>query len=430
MFHNIYCTSTVSKRSVGIYPVVGQILNDGTKRIHTLSSHHERKSFTVPPIAETYGIYQEYPAGIFNPAFTGMFLWDLKTGHDLNQYKVCKFHCIKSGIILYGSEAYVFTQMTNNDIHSYLKILLRGKTLPGNIKPNRGIKLVLDYIRQNSRKPIIPDIPTIEGDLFHLIGLDRKTFADDNETYLILLYRIFILTYMLRYKMPIQRKNTPGNRNLASCSHSKRDRGWYSYLSSKEQSILNDDSVSISKNSIPDDLIEGICLQDIVDLGTISDEDDQNSIMYRDGSDNSMNFQHKVQTYQHQYSLQKRNSNSSARKDNSSSMIHGKHIPQVPTITCLKENINSYIKKLNPSYISLPRQSWNSSFHNIVTDCNLSSYFRPSTLPECYRKGESCGHVLHVDLSELVMNTFYLTMMESNENFVPSHYSDSAPLFI
>ena len=130
-----------------MYPAVGQILNDGTKRIHTLSSCHESKSYTVPPIAETYGIYQEYPAGIFNPAFTGMFLWDLKTGHNLNQYKVCKFHCIKSGIILYGNEAYVFTQMTNNDIHSYLKVLLRGKSLQGNIQPNWAIKLVLDYIR-------------------------------------------------------------------------------------------------------------------------------------------------------------------------------------------------------------------------------------------------------------------------------------------
>ena len=86
--------------------------------------------------------------------------------------------------------------------------------------------------------------------------------------------------------------------------------------------------------------------------------------------------------------------------------------------------------KLNPSYVNVPQQSWNSSFHNLITDCNLSSYFPPSTLPECYRKGESHGHVLHVDLSKLVTNTFYLTMMESNRNLLPSHYSDSAPLFI
>ncbi len=211
-----------------------------------------------------------------------MFLWDLKTGHDFNQYKVCKVHCIKSGIILYDNDVYVFTQMTNNDIHSYLKVLLRDKSLPGNIKPNQAIKLLLDYIQQNSRKPVIPDIPAIQRELFHLIGVNMNTFAEDNETYLILLYRISILTYMLHYKMPIQQKNNPGNRNLAYCSHSKRDRIWYSYLTSKEQSILNNKSISISRNSIPDDLIEGVSLQDIFELRTISEADHQNSIMYRD----------------------------------------------------------------------------------------------------------------------------------------------------
>ena len=129
---------------------------------------------------ETYGVYQDYPSGIFNPAFTGMFLWDLKTGHNLNQYKVCKFHCIKSGIVLYGNNAYVFTQMSNNDIHSYLKVLLWEKSLPGNIKPNWAIKLLLDYIWKNSRKSIFPDIPAIQRDLFHLIGVNMKTFDDNN----------------------------------------------------------------------------------------------------------------------------------------------------------------------------------------------------------------------------------------------------------
>ena len=207
-----------------------------------------------------------------------------------------------------------------------------------------------------------------------------------------------------------------------------RDRGWYSYLTSKEQSILNNESISISRNSIPDDLIEGVSLQDIFDLHTISEVDHQNSIMYRDGSVDSMNFQHKVQMYQHQYSLKKNCSFIS--KDKPSTIIPVKHIEQVPDITSLKESISTYIMKLKPSYVNVPRQSWNSSFHNLITDCNLSSYFPPSTLPQCYRKGESCGHVLHVDLSESVTNTFYLTMMESNQNLLPSHYSNSAPLFI
>ena len=218
--------------------------------------------------------------------------------------------------------------------------------------------------------------------------------------------------------------------NLASCSHSKRDRGWYSYLNSKEQSILNNESISISRNSIPDDLIEGISLQDIVELHTISDADHQNSIMFCDGSVNFMSFQHKVQTYQHQYSLKKNHFKTSLPKDKPSAIICTKHILQVPDITSLKESINIYIMKLDPSYVNVPQQSWNLTFYKLITDCTLSSHFPPSTLPKYYRKGKPCGHILHVDLSELVTNTFYLTMMDSNKNLVPSHYSDSAPMFI
>ena len=74
---------------------------------------------------QTIGIFNKYPVGVFNPAFTGMYLWELSSSHELNDYQICRYHSIKSGIILYGSEAYVFTQITNNDIISHLKILIR-----------------------------------------------------------------------------------------------------------------------------------------------------------------------------------------------------------------------------------------------------------------------------------------------------------------
>ena len=74
-----------------------------------------------------FGKSQSYPDGVFNPAFCGMILWELAPNHILNDYKISPFHQIKSGVIMYGHNAYVFTPITNNDIQSFLKILLRKK---------------------------------------------------------------------------------------------------------------------------------------------------------------------------------------------------------------------------------------------------------------------------------------------------------------
>ena len=76
-----------------------------------------------------FGVFHNYPNGIVNPAFTGMMLWEVSCNHDLNDYQICEYHNIKSGIILYGTEAYVFTQITNNDIMSHIKILFRQSNL-------------------------------------------------------------------------------------------------------------------------------------------------------------------------------------------------------------------------------------------------------------------------------------------------------------
>ena len=74
---------------------------------------------------ETYGVFQTYPTGIFNPACTGMYTWELDQGHIMNEYKICKYHSIKSGVILCGNDTYIFTPISNGDIFSYLKILLK-----------------------------------------------------------------------------------------------------------------------------------------------------------------------------------------------------------------------------------------------------------------------------------------------------------------
>ena len=386
-----------------------------------------------PPKAETFGVYQTYPPGIFNPAFTGMFLWDLRTGHDLNQYKICKFHSIQRGIILYGNEAFVFTQLSNNDIHSYVKILLRGNLTSS--KKAKVAKLILNYIRSQSRKPIIPDIPTIKRDLVNIVGLDVDTFAGDEKPYLIMLYRIYMLTYMAHYKMPIQRKNPPGNRNQAFSSQSKKSKGWYSYLTSKEQSILSRSTIFISNNSIPDDLIDGICLDDMKNCGNVKYQDQQNSIMFRDGSKDSMSFQQQIQIYQHQYSssnqrLKSKNSETNETSTNKICLSGSQNIEEVPDILSLKEMINTYISELDPSYIKAPTQSWNAMFHKIIGECKLSTFFPINKMPECYKEGKSCGHALHVELIDSARNVFYLTMLESNKNFLPAYYSKTVALFI
>ena len=168
----------------------------------------------------TIGVFQKYPVGICNPSFTGMYLWELTSTHDLNDYKFCQYHSIKSGVILYGSEAYVFTQITNNDIISHIKILLRGQTFRNLIKLSNAAKLVLNFVRVQSVRTIIPSIEEIQKSLLRMIGISADSDGDNVNTYMTLSYRIYLLMFMLHYKMPIQRKNRPGNRNLSNSVYS------------------------------------------------------------------------------------------------------------------------------------------------------------------------------------------------------------------
>ena len=110
----------------------------------------------------TFGKFQSYPDWIFNPEFCGVLLWELVQGHILNEYKICQFHQIRSGIIMYGCEAYVFTPISNNDLHSNLKILLRKKPFKHNLTPIKACRQVLLYCREQCKKNIIPCVPTIQ----------------------------------------------------------------------------------------------------------------------------------------------------------------------------------------------------------------------------------------------------------------------------
>ena len=91
-------------------------MSDLTKQNLQWTAHHR---------IETYIVFQTYPTGIFNPAFTGMYIWELDQGHVMNEYKIYKYHSIKSCVVLCGNDACIFTPIWNGDIFSYLKILLR-----------------------------------------------------------------------------------------------------------------------------------------------------------------------------------------------------------------------------------------------------------------------------------------------------------------
>ena len=192
-----------------------------------IKSHDDNSTTNLKKI----GVFHNYPCGIVNPAFTWMLLREILYNHDLNDYQSCEYHNIKSGVILYGTKAYVFTQITNNDIMSHVKILFRGSNLLHNLTSTSAAKMIVKYVRYNADRLIIPSIPAIQIDLYQNMGISQASFIHDQESYLTLLHRVYLLIFMVYYKRPLQLKKMPGNRNLSTSAHSLACWGWYSHLS-------------------------------------------------------------------------------------------------------------------------------------------------------------------------------------------------------
>ena len=366
-----------------------------------------------------------------------MLIWELSSDHELNDYKICKFHQIKSGIILYGSEAFVFTPIENNDIRSYLKILLRGATnLPDGITTSKATNLLLSYIRCNSKRTIIPSIPTIQKDLEYISGLSQKNFLHDIPTYLTLMNRVYVLLFMLHYQMPLQRKNPPGNRNRSSSVYCFKNKGWFSSLSRKEQEIISMDNVFVSSNSIPDDMINGVTRNDITEFPKIMYTDVQNSSMFRDDTIDSMVFQQQIIIYRFQYSNKKgdhpnypltlkRPVSSISTQSNENGSLQ-----EVPTIQSLLSQVNSSVKPQISIHFDTHSQPWNYLFHHILRYCDLVDHFPTTSLPDCYQEGDTCGHILHSTLEGCASKTLYLTMLEGLKNEGPKLPSNVVSSFI
>ncbi len=180
---------------------------------------------TTNTAMQLIGKRNKYPEGIFNPAFCGMILWEISTDHIFNEYQTCQYHDIRSGLILQGAQAYIFTPICNDDITSYIKILLQNCKFKEDMSPNKAASSLVKYVRNESSRTIIPSIPTIQKNLQDIIGISDQSYKNDEQMYMILLYRLYLVMFMLHYRMPLQRKNVPGKRNSSSSVLSYKKKG-------------------------------------------------------------------------------------------------------------------------------------------------------------------------------------------------------------
>ena len=232
--------------------------------------------------------------------------------------------------------------------------------------------------------------------------------------------------------MPLQRKATPGNRNLASSVFCFKSKGWYSYLTKKEQKILNDPSTVLATSFIPDDLVFGVSRSNIKNISGISICHILNTKMFRDGSMDSMEFQKKVQFFGHVHTSTRSIINEIPPAPSNVLNATSNQLREVPTIEYLKECVKKSMSGLKvPMNKVLYTDDWYGRFHELLRKCYMVHEFPPWALQSCYQQNETCGHLLQVNLSDVASNTLQLTMLETiddSEN-VPAQ-TNVAALFI
>ena len=384
--------------------------------------------------SRAYGNFNQYPPGILNPAFSGMLLCELKEDNLIDEFQVNKFHQIKNGIILHYTKAYVFTSIRNDDIQSHLKILLRRKEMKDNITPARGATILRKYVRHHSQKSIIPCIKSIQASLHDILGITESSFIEDRIGYCTLLYRIYLLLFMLRYKMPVQRCRPPGERNSAKTIHEMKKKGWYTSLKPLEQKILESPNIELSSFLIPEDTINGIFWKRNINFSKISITDIQNTTMYRDGTMDNMKFQYMIMKFQSKYVTTKISPTIPRSTFREATEMENIKMKEVATIQALKQEVASFkgsINAVDHKLSSTNTKDWNEMFHNIISTCNLERHFTLESLPPSYAKGFTCSHIFHVDMEKIMSNTIHLTILEqtkSQEN--PVRNSTVAKSFI
>jgi len=160
-----------------------------------------------------------------------MFIWELRRVNTCNHYMIHRESNIRTGLVFRGHRVFIYTPILNNDISSYIKVILnKSSSLKASGQTNSKKKLI-DYVRRSSNKSPIPSILQIEEHLCRNLNINEQTSIHDHGTFMSLLYRIYLIIYLLHCNMPIQRKCLPGNRNAATSIQDNNKRGWFASLS-------------------------------------------------------------------------------------------------------------------------------------------------------------------------------------------------------
>ena len=70
-----------------------------------------------------------------------MVLCEIDPEHEFDDYKLFPFHSIRSGVIISGYDAYVFTPISKRDIISYLKCVIQGNN------NNKGLLQSMKFVK-------------------------------------------------------------------------------------------------------------------------------------------------------------------------------------------------------------------------------------------------------------------------------------------
>ena len=153
--------------------------------------------------------------------------------------------------------------------------------------------------------------------------------------------------------MPLQRRGGPGKRNMASFVNCFVGKGWYSYLTKREQNVIHAKDVIVSNCCIPDDILNGVSRSDITNYEQVQTKDIKNSCMFRDGNSNNTKFQQELQRYEFIRSKGKKDSNVSSDIQMASLTISRKLLEQnqkvlseVPSIDFLHQQMRMYMDTL------------------------------------------------------------------------------------
>ena len=102
-----------------------------------------------------------------------------------------------------------------------------------------------------------------------------------------------------------------------------------------------------------------------------------------------------------------------------------------PSMCSLESTVKRIVQQTHQqNEIDVKISSWNSLFHEIIESCDITSNYPLDRLPECYKKGNDCGHIEHVNLENCTINILYLTVLEHLNKQEDKISSNTASSFV